>query len=189
MPLYLLNKKKENMNILVFGASSSKNSINKQLATYVANKVENATIKIIDLNDFEMPIYSIDKQEIGFPKQAHDFYNLIKESDGIIVSLAEHNSNFTAAFKNILDWVSRIEMKFLEGKKMFVLSTSPGGYGGGNVMEVGLKYFGIAKGEIVESYSLPIFYDNFKDGKIINEEINELVKQKTIAFTAVLAKN
>ena len=174
------------MNILVFGASSSKNSINKELATYVGNKIENATINVIDLNDFEMPIYSIDRQEDGFPEAAQNFYKLIKEADGIVVSLAEHNLNFSTAFKNILDWVSRIEMTFLDGKKMFVLSTSPGGYGGANVMEIALKYFGFAKGEVVESYSFPSFYDNFKDGEIINPEIAEIVNQKAMAFSNVL---
>lgn len=174
------------MNILVFGASSSKNSINKQLATYVGAKIENATVNVIDLNDFEMPIYSIDRQEEGFPKQAQDFYNLIKGADGIVISLAEHNLNFSTAFKNILDWVSRIEMTFLDGKKMFVLSTSPGGYGGANVMEIALKYFGFAKGEVIESYSFPSFYDNFKDGQIINTEIAEIVNQKAAAFSNVL---
>jgi len=177
------------MNILVFGASSSKASINQQLAEYVGNKIENATLTVINLNDFEMPIYSIDRQEAGFPEAANKFLALIKASDAIVVSLAEHNLNFSTAFKNILDWVSRIEMEFLANKKMFVLSTSPGGYGGGNVMEIGLKYFGFAKAEIIETYSLPSFYDNFKEGKIINPEIQEIVNQKVISFSTIVANS
>ncbi|UYW00430.1 NAD(P)H-dependent oxidoreductase [Flavobacterium agricola] len=175
------------MNILVFGASTSKTSINQQLAIHVANKIENATLNIIDLNDFEMPIYSFDRQAAGFPEQAHEFLRLVKEADGIVVSLAEHNLNFSTAFKNILDWVSRIDMEFLKDKKMFVLSTSPGGYGGGNVMEVGLKFFGFAKGEVVENYSFPSFYENFKDNQIINSEIDEIVNEKVKSFTNIVA--
>ena len=76
----------------------------------------------------------------------------IKAADGVVVSLAEHNLNFTTAFKNVLDWVSRIDMQFLLGKKLLVLSTSPGGFGGGNVMEIGLKYFGFAGGEVVAGF-------------------------------------
>lgn len=174
------------MNILAFGASSSANSINKQLATYVAKGIEGANVKILDLNDFEMPIYNIDRQGDGFPAEAQAFLNEIKAADGIIISLAEHNLNFTTAFKNILDWVSRIEMTFLEGKKLFVLSTSPGGYGGGNVMEIGLKYFGFAKGEIVANYSLPSFNNNFSEGKITNPEIKVIIDEKTNAFVEAL---
>nr|WP_317630909.1 NADPH-dependent FMN reductase [uncultured Flavobacterium sp.] len=174
------------MNILAIGASASKNSINKQLATYVANSIENTTVTVLDLNDFEMPLYTIDRQENGFPKEAEAFLAEIKKADGIVISLAEHNLNFSTAFKNILDWVSRIEMTFLEGKKLFVLSTSPGGYGGANVMEIGLKYFGFAKGEVVTSYSLPSFQDNFADNKITNPEIKAIVDQKVNEFNTAL---
>ena len=46
--------------IVAFGASSSKKSINKDLASYAASVIEDANVLILDLNDFEMPIYSID---------------------------------------------------------------------------------------------------------------------------------
>ena len=49
--------------IIAFGASSSKNSINKKLASFVANKIADQEAVILDLNDFEMPIYSEDRQE------------------------------------------------------------------------------------------------------------------------------
>ena len=45
--------------IVAFGASSSKKSINKQFASYAASLISDADSIIIDLNDFEMPIYSI----------------------------------------------------------------------------------------------------------------------------------
>ena len=47
--------------IIAFGASSSKNSINKKLASFVANKIADQEAVILDLNDFEMPIYSEDR--------------------------------------------------------------------------------------------------------------------------------
>ena len=64
--------------ILAFGASNSQNSINKKLASYTANLFENATVEVLDLNDFEMPIYSIDREKKdGLPQLAHDFYDKI----------------------------------------------------------------------------------------------------------------
>ena len=64
--------------IIAFGASSSKTSINKQLATYVANQFKNTAIEILDLNDFELPLFSVDREsETGIPKLAHDFYEKI----------------------------------------------------------------------------------------------------------------
>ena len=57
--------------IVAFGASSSKKSINKDLATYAASVIEDVNVLILDLNDFEMPIYSIDyENDNGIPDKA-----------------------------------------------------------------------------------------------------------------------
>ena len=48
----------------------------------------------------------------------------IQNSDGVIVSLAEHNGNFSVALKNILDWVSRIEMGYLKDKKLLFVGVT-----------------------------------------------------------------
>ena len=174
------------MKILGFAGSNSKNSINKELLNYTLNQIEGAEVNVLDLNDFEMPIYSIDRQEeTGFPQQAIDFHQAIVDADGIVVTLAEHNGNFSVALKNILDWVSRIDMAFLKDKKLLLISSSPGGYGGGNVLEVATKYFGqFASGEIVASSTFPSFYDNFKEGEIVNEELKATIDGKIKEFTA-----
>ena len=107
--------------LLAFGASSSKNSRNKKLASYVANRMAPKEAILIDLNEFEMPIYSEDReQEIGIPDKAHEFKKLVNESIGIIISLAEHNGSYTSAFKNIYDWISVIETK-VWGNKPLIL--------------------------------------------------------------------
>ena len=91
--------------ILVFAGSLSKTSINKQLAVYAAKQFQNAELDILDLNDYEMPVFSVDKEkENGIHNLAHDFYNKIGSADLIVLSLAEHNGAYSSAFKNILDW-------------------------------------------------------------------------------------
>lgn len=177
------------MKIVAFAGSTSKKSINKELVNYVVNQIEGHEIKTLDLNEYEMPIYSIDRQlENGFPAEAEAFYKEIKEADGVIISLAEHNGNFAVALKNILDWVSRIEMPYLKDKKILLLSTSPGGYGGGNVMEVGLKYFThFASGHVVANSTFPSFNDHFKDGEIIHDELKAKIDEKIKAFECALS--
>ena len=94
--------------IIAFGGSSSKNSINKQFAIYAAQLFPNSELEILDLNDYEMPVFSVDKQaENGIHQLAHDFYAKIGSADFIVLSLAEHNGAYSSAFKNILDWTSR----------------------------------------------------------------------------------
>jgi hypothetical protein len=53
--LCIFNIKNKFMKIIAFGASTSNNSINN-LATYAASLFENATVEVLDLTDFEMPL-------------------------------------------------------------------------------------------------------------------------------------
>jgi NAD(P)H-dependent FMN reductase len=159
--------------ILAFGASSSKTSINKQLATYVANQFENSQIEILDLNDYEMPIFSVDKESAtGIPQLAQDFYAKIGNSDLIIISFAEHNGAYSTAFKNIFDWSSRINGKTFQEKPMLLLSTSPGPRGGATVLEIAKSRFPFQGGVVKGSFSLPSFGVNFDSEKgIINTDL------------------
>lgn len=174
--------------LLCFGASSSRMSINKTFAGYVGSQVPHAEVNLIDLNDFEMPIYSIDKETSdGIPTLAHDFKALISSADGIVMSFAEHNGSYTAAFKNIYDWVSRIEMDVWEQKPLFLLATSPGARGGVTVLEAAKARFSFEYTNTIATFSLPSFYDNFTvEAGISDESLSVAFKSELDRFTAAL---
>ncbi|MEY2629782.1 MAG: hypothetical protein RLZZ469_678 [Bacteroidota bacterium] len=164
--------------ILAFGGSSSRNSINKQLAIYTAGLFENATVEILDLNDYDMPVFSVDREkEDGIHPLAQEFYDKIGSVDLIVLSLAEHNGAYSAAFKNVLDWASRIDAKTFQQKPMLLLATSPGARDGASVLDIATKRFPFQGAELKGSFSLPSFYDNFKEGKIINLELEQTLQQ------------
>ncbi|MEL6988475.1 MAG: NAD(P)H-dependent oxidoreductase, partial [Bacteroidota bacterium] len=140
-----------------------------------ANQLTDVQVNLIDLNDFEMPIYSIDKEQAnGIPALANQFNELIKESDAILISFAEHNGSFTAAYKNIYDWVSRIGKSVWEEKPMILLATSPGGRGGKLVLETAEKIYGFGNPNLLGTFSLPSFNSNFDSEKgILDAELKE----------------
>lgn len=173
--------------IIAFAGSNSSTSINKQLATYTSKLIEGVSITILDLNDFEMPIYSPDREtNSGFPKQAVDFVNHLKSADGLIISLAEHNGAYSAAFKNIFDWASRVEQKTFLEKPMLLMASSPGARGGASVLEMASDRFPRHNANIIGQFSFPSFYDNFSDGKITNEELNTQLLVEVEKFEASL---
>lgn len=173
--------------ILAFGASTSSTSINKQLAHYAAHQIEDADLTLIDLNDFATPLYSSDVElSDGIPESAERFKECINSMDAIIVSLAEHNGNYTAAFKNLMDWVSRMEGKIWSGKKMFLMSTSPGGRGGQSVHELASAAFPRFGAEITASFMLPVFHENFSPEGIKDEELAKKFKEQLDTFVANL---
>lgn len=155
------------MKVVAFGASNSKDSINKKFANYVASLVEGAEIELLDLNHFEMPIYSEQREEAeGIPSPAKDFSKKFSEADLVVASFAEHNGNFTTAFKNILDWCSRDQREIFHNKPMIVLATSPGPSGAKSVFEIAKNSLGFFGAEIKASFSLPNFHEHLQGDKI-----------------------
>lgn len=63
------------------------------------------------------------------------------------------------------------------------MSTSPGGYGGGNVMNTAKTFFPQFAADIKDTFSLPKFYENFdlKSG-VINPDMLADLKNKIENF-------
>ena len=169
--------------ILAFAGSTSSTSINKQLATFAAESLEHTSFDVIAVRDFTMPIYSEDEEkENGLPEDAKRFSALLDHYDGFIVSLAEHNSSYAAAFKNIYDWASRVEGSVFRDKPLLLMATSPGGMGGRFVLTAGEQRFSRQGAKELISFSLPNFYDNFKEGKVVHEEMLTALLSKVNEF-------
>lgn len=174
------------MKIVAFAGSSSKKSINKKLATYAAGLFKGAQVEILDLNDYELPLFSVDiEKELGKPQIARTFLDKLQSADVLVISLAEHNAAFSAAFKNIYDWASRQHKEVFYQKPMLLLATSTGKGGGRNVIEaakISLPRYG---GNIKATFSLPVFDENFdtEAGKIGNEEYDNTLKKIVSEFS------
>lgn len=168
------------MKILAIGTSNSAHSINRMLATYVAGLVDGADVETIDINDYEMPLFSIEREQVlGQPAEAKAFLQKIADADGLVVSFAEHNGSYTAAYKNLFDWASRTGKDVYQHKPSLFLSTSPGQRGGASVLAAAngsAPFFGA---EIVASVSVPSFQENFdsETQKIKNSEIQAQLEQ------------
>ncbi len=177
------------MKIIAFAGSNSKHSINKKLATYVASLFERADVEVLDLNDFTMPLFSVDlEKEIETPEAIGRFLEKIRSADLLIVSLAENNNSFNAGFKNLFDWNSRIEAKQFQNKPMLLMATSPGARGGTNVLEHAKAIFPRHSADIKAIFSLPSFNENFEEGKGIknaplDEHIKNVVKEMRAEFS------
>src|SRR5690606_27803742 len=116
------------MKIIAFAGSNSSRSINKKLVTYAVSLLGYDDSEILDINDYEMPLFSVDREDtLGQPQLAHDFLAKISSADLLVVSLPENNGNYSAAFKNLFDWCSRIRKDIFQDKPMLLMATSPGG--------------------------------------------------------------
>jgi len=178
------------MKLLAFAASNSSKSINKQLATYAASQMKHTDgvdVELLDINDFEMPLFSEDKEaQLGQPQQAKDFYAKLGQADAIIISFAEHNGSYTAAYKNLFDWTSRIDQKLFQNKPMLLLATSPGPGGAATVLAAATGSAPYFAGNVKASLSIPSFYDNFDMEK--QQLSNTELQDKLHSALALLAQ-
>jgi NAD(P)H-dependent FMN reductase len=173
--------------IVVIGASNSSASINQILAKYTADKLRDCELIEIKPQDYNIPIYGIDHEvEHGIPNEINDLMKLFDTVDGFVISLAEHNGSYSVAFKNIFDWLSRIEMNVWKNKPMLLMSTSPGPRGGINVLKAALRSFPYFSANIVADYSLPSFSKNFVDGELIDTELKNQLLEKIDTFQSHL---
>ena len=169
--------------VLALGGSNSKKSINKTLAVYAAKQVDNAETLIVDLNDFDIPLYGIDLEtNEGIPSDVTKLSELFNEADGFVVSLAEHNGSYSAAFKSAYDWLSRVNSKVWNNKPMLLMATSPGARGGAGVLQGAKSTFPRMGANVIADFSLPSYYDNFSENGISNKELKEDLINKLSLF-------
>lgn len=171
------------MSIIAFAATSSTKSINKKLVTYAASLLENVSVDILDLNDFEIPLFSQDREaELGQPQLAKDFLAKLNEADALIISFAEHNGSYTAAYKNLFDWCSRIQQKVYQNKPVVLLATSPGKGGASNVLAQAVNSMSFFGAEVKGSFSLPDFNNNFdvENNKITDVQLERKLREEVV---------
>ena len=164
------------MKILAFSASNSTNSINKKLVTYAAQLMDKASVEVLDLNAFELPIFSPEREkQLGKPQLAKDFIGKIQGADAVLISFAEHNGCYSAAYKNLFDWCSRVTPKVYEDKPMVLMATSPGGRGGATVLNLAASAIPHFGGRVKATFSLPNFSQNFdtEQGEIVDVELQQ----------------
>ncbi|NDV43038.1 NADPH-dependent FMN reductase [Flagellimonas sediminis] len=158
--------------ILAFAGSNSSTSINFRLVKLTVSLVQSHEVQVLNMANCPFPMFSEDvEKQKGYSNSLVELRDDIQKSKGLILSVNEHNGNPSAYFKNVLDWLSRLDRNFLQGTRILLMSTSGGKRGAKgslSVIENMLPRFG---GEVVTSFSLPSFYDNFSDEGILDADL------------------
>jgi len=177
--------------ILAFAGSNSPTSINHQLIVCTTSRIDGYEVEVLELKGLHLPMYSIALEKEGFPEDVELLHDKIRQADALIISVNEYNSNISGFFKNTIDWLSRFNRQFLEGKKLMLMSTAPGKRGGASALEYVKNQFPRFGGEVIESFSLPNFYENFDSENCrINDEVFELgIRDVLSNFTEAIRSN
>lgn len=160
---------------LVIGGSNSSESINQKFGLALAKQ---AQYDFIDTRDLNIPMYSIDLENVGFPTELIEFYNKLKEYKNIVIVCPEYNGYAPAFFKSITDWLSRYERFYFENQNVFIICVTPGKRGGSSLRESLSTMLSFTKANIIGTYGIAS-YEPDKDYIKENQEIIALINQKT----------
>lgn len=121
------------MDMLILAGSTRKASLNAELARHIAAlaAADGTDARFVDLEHFDMPMYNFDLEQVeGVPSAAVELHDLIKSAKSVVIVSPEYNGGPIPVLKNAIDWVSRVTKRPLEGKRVGLVSATPGSGGG-----------------------------------------------------------
>lgn len=166
--------------LLFFAGSARRGSLNQKLARRAAKIAEQqgADVTIIDLKDFQMPLYDGDLEAAeGLPTNAVKLKKLFIEHDGFYIASPEYNSSFSALLKNALDWISRphekdeVPLVAFVGKIAAIGSIAPGALGGlRGLMPLRMMLGNIAVHVVPNQAAISFGFEAFDDKNQLKDE-------------------
>jgi NAD(P)H-dependent FMN reductase len=187
------------MTILFISGSTRKGSFNTKLVKYSYDYAIDIGIesKLIDLADYEMPIYQGDwENENGLPQDIKKLKEIFFNSKGFFISTTEYNGFFSPLLMNTIDWLSRPEtkdetsLKAFRNKVAMIVAASPGKLGGIRALphlrlflnNVGVN---VLPSEMGISFAMKNFDD---DGNLLDEGLKEMLYNHINRFKDFVAK-
>lgn len=124
--------------ILIFAGSARRDALSKRLAAAatLATGAAGAKPTLIDLGDFDVPIYHGDLEAAsGIPRAVVEFRHLVAAHHGMILVTPEYNGFVTPLMLNMLCWASRPSPgddfgAVFAGKPVALMASSSGRLGG-----------------------------------------------------------
>lgn len=129
------------MEILIFAGSTRQDSYNRKLAKATAEIAtgQGAQATLLELADYDIPLYNADLEARGTPPDVIRFKQALHSHAAWIICCPEYNGSYPALLKNALDWASSPVkgdpvwgdgVLPFRGKVVGMCSASPGGLGG-----------------------------------------------------------
>lgn len=121
------------MQFFGMAASLRKESYNKKLLDLCVSILRESGVQTQTeaFSKFDSPSFDDDMEKTkGQPASVLEFVKHIQSADGLIFASPEYNYSMPGAFKNILDWVSRIKPNPLFSKPCLLISASTAEAGG-----------------------------------------------------------
>lgn len=127
------------VHVLALAASNRRGSLNRRLldrAVEELGQVAGVEVEILDLGTHPLPLFDADLlARDGMPSAAQAIHDRVAASDALVIASPEYNGGYPALLKNMIDWVSRIDMLVFHPRYVGLLAATPGKGGGRRGLE------------------------------------------------------
>lgn len=162
----------ERTSTLVVAASIRRASVNAALARHIVGQLSarGEPAEFVDLADYDMPMYHGDIEfEHGVPASARALFERFSTARRLVIVTPEYNGAFPPLLKNTIDWMSRVDRRFLIEPTIHLAAASPGGLGGVRVLAILRTWMENMRGQVAEA-TLSVPHASLGDaGELVTE--------------------
>jgi chromate reductase len=113
------------INVVAFAGSLRRASWNRGLLRAAQQLApSDVAIQVFDIS--EIPLYSEDVRQQGFPPAVQDFRERIRRADALLIATPEYNYSVPGVLKNAIDWASRPPDQPFQDKPIALMGASAG---------------------------------------------------------------
>ena len=162
-------------NISIISSSIRTDRKSHRVVLFFQNFLEKnklAKTEILDLKEYNFPIFTeVLKKQKNLAKNALEFSQKIKSSDGIIIVTPEYNGGIPASLKNAIDLL----YEEWRHKPVGIATVSAGPFGGSQVlMALQFTLWKMKAWTITEQFSVPNIEKSYSEiGEPLDKEISE----------------
>lgn len=171
------------MRVVAIAGSLRQGSVHKRLVRAAqAHAPEGMEIEHFGLAP--IPLYNMDIEDDP-PPAVRELKNRIRESDGLLIAVPEHNYSYSGVLKNAIDWVSRpASEQPIRGKPVALMSAAPGLLGGARAQyHLRQVLFYLEAKQLRAEFFLPQCQEKIDDeGNLLDAADVERVKRFLAAF-------
>ena len=178
-------------------------SYNRALADLAAARLaeQGADVTMIDLADYDLPIYSDHLEMNDFPDRARDLQAVLRAQDGLLFATPEYNGSISGVLKNAIDWASRsidgappLALLAFRGKAAGIVSASLSPFGGMRAQSHLRQILGTVQMLVIpEQVSIPAAHTAFAEDGSLKEALPAMLLDgmaaRLVAVSGALAPN
>jgi chromate reductase len=174
------------INVLGFAGSLRKASWNRGLLRAAQQAaVPDMVIELFDISD--IPLYSEDVRQRGFPPAVQSFRERIRTADALLIATPEYNYSVPGVLKNAIDWASRPPDQPFRDKPIALMGASAGMFGTTRAQHHLRQSFVYLEGRLLArpEVQIPAAAQKFDaDGNLTDEPSRALVADQLVALAA-----